>query len=63
MHGELQTHGLSGEGIPYLDGSDGFSVQEVHVVRAQHMGMYYFFLFIFFLMLSMPDKNFSRQHV
>ena len=32
VHGELQTQGLSGEGVPYVGGSEGFSVQEIHDV-------------------------------
>ena len=32
VHGELQTQGLSGEGVPYVGGSEGFSVQEIYDV-------------------------------
>ena len=32
VHGELQTHGFSGEGLPYIDGTEGYTVQEVHHV-------------------------------
>lgn len=28
-HGELESQGLSADGIPYVIGSDGFMVQEV----------------------------------
>ena len=36
VHGELQTQGLSGEGVPYVGGSEGFSVQEIHDVSKVH---------------------------
>ncbi|KAL5010004.1 hypothetical protein ScPMuIL_012309 [Solemya velum] len=29
IHGELQTHGLSNEGLPYVVASEGFTVQDV----------------------------------
>ena len=35
MHGNLQSQGLSTEGIPYVSGSEGFTVENVTKVMLE----------------------------